>query len=791
MEAAAYTESVTALNPKRRGPLTWLLDLFSSVWFGIVLMVLIFIYMTVGSAGIVYPTSLNIFSTQNWAYDIPRTWSWVDKTEMEFFAWWPFNTLIAFFVLNMTVVTVRRIPLTVLNSGVWCIHGGIVILALSSVYYFGTKLEGDTPVFRRHILINAPGAESPVRMVVRPDNVASIDSSNGRYQFRITDINPSWPILTGDDKGKTACSVNVAVESPTKSFIRQLLMGYPQYTEDIIPRQGRAVKILGTKLIDSDLSMSMELEPQTEFFLADTAALWVREVGDTDWIERPIEGLPHFSDHIASTREIWQPRGDPPIQPNPLNITLPTVHEQDPLAGLTVRVVGRLRYSPQDETRAIPGGPRLNPVIGVRLESGQTRRDFDLAALNPASRDAEGMLGFRWAQNDVEFEKWANQVKGNLTITIPAADATVTTAVTETLASDPDLGFTPIADSGWSYRIRGAEQNLRINEQSTISVVIVELKNADRTITRWVADRPFATRDVSEDRGMVAPATEVVTSYEPPVPLMIIGGPDERSLTLVANDPNQRQPLKLNQPVSLGNESHDLKLTTTYVLPRAQFDRRPVVTPMRLRQPGAKDQFSRIKVSLEQSIGSDNPWSHEMWLFYHRYPLRSEQYAVPRRFMYNPMRVTLPSGKQVELMFSRQRWPLPAAIALEDFQLKTHVGGFTGQTTSIRDFVSRLRAYDGNSWSEPFTASLNNPASLSGMYFFQSEWDPQNMAFTGLGVGNRNGVLAQLLGTCLSVAGMIFVFYVKPIIKRRRRMAVWATVQKQRSESAELATQAV
>ena len=44
------------------------------------------------------------------------------------------------------------------------------------------------------------------------------------------------------------------------------------------------------------------------------------------------------------------------------------------------------------------------------------------------------------------------------------------------------------------------------------------------------------------------------------------------------------------------------------------------------------------------------------------------------------------------------------------------------------------------------------------------------MNFTGLGIGNRHGVYVQLLGCCVSVAGMIFAFYVKPVLKRRREM---------------------
>ena len=51
------------------------------------------------------------------------------------------------------------------------------------------------------------------------------------------------------------------------------------------------------------------------------------------------------------------------------------------------------------------------------------------------------------------------------------------------------------------------------------------------------------------------------------------------------------------------------------------------------------------------------------------------------------------------------------------------------------------------------------------------------MNFTGLGVGNRNGVHIQLAGTVIAVMGMIYAFYVKPVIKRRRRDAVWAAAE--------------
>lgn len=758
-------------RPKRRSPLMALIDLFSSVWFGITMMVLIFIYLTVGSAGILYPTSLNIFDSANWRYELLRTWPWIDKTEMEFFGWWPFTLMIAIFVANMVTVTVRRIRFNLLNLGVWTIHTGIVILALGSLYYFGAKLEGDTPVFRRNIVIEVPGAP-PQRLVVRQGNATSVMSDRGAYTFRITEMNPAWPLLSGEDAGKTACSVNVAVTSPTESFTRQMLIGYPQYTEDIIPGQGRAIKAIGRKLIDDQLAMRFEYEPQNYFYLMDSAAIYVREVGQREWIERPIHGLPHYSEHISSATEIWQPQGDPLILPSPLNIPASAVASNDPAPELDVLVTGRLRYSTGDEVRAVPGGQHLNPVIGVTVERHGRKNRMELAAFEPRLADAtDGSVGFRWAESTEEIDALAQQVGGRVRVTIPDAGVTADFPISDTVATDPDLPFTPIEGTSWSVRVRGAQRNLSLPKGGSVSVAIVEFQSGDRLLTRWVADNPSATRDVNDDHGMMPPDPAIQTTFEPAAEMLIIGGPQPQQLQLVYQDAETRHPLTANGPaVTVGHAT----VAVTHLIPHASFERRPVVTPKRERDTRAGAFYSRIKVLLTQGT-----WSREIWLNHHRYPLESAQYAA--RFRYEPTVVTLPDGRRIEMLFSRKRWPLPAALALEDFELKTHTGGYTGQTTSVKDFVSRLRAYHGGQWSEPFRTSLNKPASDGGMYYFQSEWDPGEMAYTGLGVGNRKGVYIQLLGTCLSVAGMIFVFYIKPIIIRRRRQAVWNEVQEQRS----------
>jgi hypothetical protein len=79
--------------------------------------------------------------------------------------------------------------------------------------------------------------------------------------------------------------------------------------------------------------------------------------------------------------------------------------------------------------------------------------------------------------------------------------------------------------------------------------------------------------------------------------------------------------------------------------------------------------------------------------------------------------------------------------------------------------------------------SVNDPKAYGDFWFFQSQWDPpdnasQGLNYTVLGVGNRHGVFPMLLGCCLTVAGMIWAFYVKPMIKRKRQQSVYAEVSK-------------
>ena len=179
------------------------------------------------------------------------------------------------------------------------------------------------------------------------------------------------------------------------------------------------------------------------------------------------------------------------------------------------------------------------------------------------------------------------------------------------------------------------------------------------------------------------------------------------------------------------------------------------------------------------------------WLQFHKYPFEGPSDLLGRfKNFYAPttMRVQSAAGtwKDVEMVFSRERVALTDPVALETFELETYIGGYSDGGGSIRDYRSILRFDNDGTWGDPLPVSMNKPIEHDGMWFFQSQWDPpinaarngglasKGLGYTVLGVGNRNGVYTQLLGCVIAVIGMIYAFYVKPLIKRRRRERVLA-----------------
>ena len=236
--------------------------------------------------------------------------------------------------------------------------------------------------------------------------------------------------------------------------------------------------------------------------------------------------------------------------------------------------------------------------------------------------------------------------------------------------------------------------------------------------------------------------------------------------------------LEVAQPVML---QPSVEMTVATYMPRAVERTAPMIVPKPQRHRDMGNAASWVRV--------EAPGIKPTWLRFHHYPFEGEHDLLYRYEPFHdpmPLRVQKHDGtwEDVELLFSRQRLRLPDEIALETFELDTNIGGFSGDVSSIRDYRSILRFNENGQWSKPMPVSMNRPVEHGGLWYFQSQWDPPIAAsdggglssaglnYTVLGVGNRNGVYVQLIGCIIAVVGMIYAFYVKPMIKRSRQRRV-------------------
>ncbi|MEY4117990.1 MAG: Cytochrome c biosis protein Ccs1 [Planctomycetota bacterium] len=801
------TAPTAPIEPARaRGVLGRVLDLFSSVWFGIWLLVALFVYSSIGSAGIVYPEGWNIFSAEAWAHDQIRQWRGLEMTEFEWFHWWPFDLMMILIAANIAVTTVRRIPFKPVNYGVWMIHTGILLLIVGSFVYFGLKVEGDAPVARRRVVAQIGDVRAD--LVASPGQRIEFGEGANRTSLEVRAIDPAWEILTGDEKGTRAYSVTVLVERSGARFLRQLIDGRPQLTEDLIFTKDtkqpvkRAVKELGDPIFDKELSLSLDYEPQRWFYLRNDLvkswALYVRPKGSTQWTERPIEGLPLYNDYIRSRDDVFQQGGDVLLPIDPLDLAVGPASSDDPLKDVEFRVHGYLRYA-IPRSRLTDGGPNapLNPIalLEVAGDDGKRSPPYRLIALDPqASRADQGVLRFVHLGEERELDRFLRQP--TLTVRIPLKGIEVRDEIRDITAVNADAPFIEIKGSesdgkaSYAYRVVNVQDELPI-AGSRVSLAIVELRTPKGVFRRWVFDNPALTRDVKEMDAADAhgaPKFEdesVEVAFEPGNGLALVvlaHGPEEGRLRVVSAVSGKSEVIDaaVDKPVAIGG---GVRLLIDDLLPRGIFETKPMVIRREERLRDAMELFSQIKLVL--------PGGQSLWVPFSSYAFDESADAI-RRAPFEPQTVKLADGREIEVLFSRQRLPLGTEVALEEFVLTAHAGGYTGETGSIRDYKSRLRFRDSGSttWSDTVDTSMNSPAEHNGLWYFQAQWDaPDNrpseggiasagLNYTVLGVANREGVYIQLLGCAVAVIGMIYAFYVKPVLKRRNREAVLASLAK-------------
>jgi cytochrome c-type biogenesis protein CcsB len=731
-------------------------DFVGSIPFGVGVLIAIFVYCWLGSAGL-------------WPLPDSLVRQWVEKTEMEWFSWWPFNTLIALLCVSVSLVTLRKIPFSLPRLGVWIVHCGILVLSLGSFIYFGQKIEGDVAVFRRELVLKSPdGAETAV--LLQPGASAELVAPGRRYEVRVGEINPNYELLTGADKGKKTASVQLMIRSERdgqslEPFIRQLLVDYPQYTEDVLPGRGRAIKTLGKKLVDDQLSTELRYHQVDHFFVKDTVAIHARAAGASTWSEWELEGVPRYHGYIPSEQGVWDPiAADSSDRVRPLEIEAKLRAPDPAWAGLSMRVTGYLPFAVM-EPRWVAGGTQRFPMVRFTLRSESGPSGHTLLADDPdARRETLGDqfdASFRWIDDPAELEALLKPGEPELLVRIPSRRIEQRLRLADAMAQPVVIGDSGYSIQGlevypnWSLAGRG-----RVGERA--SMVLIRITGPQGTIMRGVVAPHYELSQDLDDQGnraggLIDREIEVEARNIADAGLMLIGGREGAHALLVS----QRGEVQ-HRPVTIGQEVEFLdgvlRLTVDELSENARREERPRLIPFAQRDLKQLPFYSLIQVELREAGGAPVT----AWLPY-------SAYNYPTRQGFFPIEVALPSGRTVELLYSRQTHPLSSPVALEVFQLETFPGG-----TRERDYISLVRFHENGGWSDVHQVHSNNPTEHADWWYFQATWDPPEpqsghagMNFTGLGVGNRKGVWVMLAGSILMAFGTIWAFYIKPVIIRR------------------------
>jgi len=85
----------------------------------------------------------------------------------------------------------------------------------------------------------------------------------------------------------------------------------------------------------------------------------------------------------------------------------------------------------------------------------------------------------------------------------------------------------------------------------------------------------------------------------------------------------------------------------------------------------------------------------------------------------------------------------------------------------IKDFKSKLRVIQGVKVMASKTIEVNKPLKYQGYAIYQSFYDPVHEAWSGLEIAKDPGVSLVYLGFGLISVGILFTFYIRPVMRRK------------------------
>jgi hypothetical protein len=260
----------------------------------------------------------------------------------------------------------------------------------------------------------------------------------------------------------------------------------------------------------------------------------------------------------------------------------------------------------------------------------------------------------------------------------------------------------------------------------------------------------------------------------------IIYTSDESPMVVITTSPRAASTVEAfadnKGELTIGPPGHAMKLTMEAV-PHVRHDDIAEIVPPAKRDPKVGEVGFFQVVVVKVTCGN---WTKTV-------PVPFSQWAAEPVVAWNNGSVMIPgAAAPLQMQLGQTRLPLPARVTLEKFELVMYPGA-VGTNGIPRDFRASIAIDDEKHPVVHDIAYMNHPVYWGGLgdsywTFFQAQWDPDGQRYTVLGVGNRPGTWIMTAGCVLIVIGLLYAFYLKPIIIERMKQAA---IENARTKSVE------
>ena len=648
---------------------------------------------------------------------------WFDKTDLEFFNAWPLKTLMALLVANLVVVTWRKIPLTPPRYGVWCIHAGIITLILGAAVHYSRKLEGRVMIFAD------PQAG--------PNTVENYYDKDERALYVRTgrDVPAMFPLPTlprfqqYDDRDGTAGALR---RRGGLTNLAPVLTVRDQHGNPVSENVAEQVNVKGDLRVDV-VGFYPYAEVRTTFDTTDPAShtsgveLSMTDVNDpglaSDWYL--VSSDPRFATDTRHAVDLQHVDGDAAV------------------AAKLGEAAGQLFHI--DVTTPGAKEPASMYVkLGDTVPIGKTGYTLAVLRYDPSW----SMSGTRESVRALEMmvsaptQRFRRMVLENKPVqTDFALDAAGAGPMGKRQMKPLDEGLKVAFRVEDPYRLLPSENSVK-------HTLVTPAGSKELVDVETGFDSPAVVRHFAEGTGEI-----------------VLPMPAEEMADAAAEGGHPAMHVKAERRDHLKAEDH--------VAP----------VPPNKRDENADENGDFQVAKLRLHLGD---WSQELVV-----PFTQAAHDKLRQDPWRGGFVTLP-GAVAPLQFTLGNTlrPLPTRLTLEAFKAEPYAGAPDTPSSMYENYRSTVTvggADDSDTRTE--VASLNNPIYFDGgrWLFFQASYDPNlPHQWTMLGIGNRPATRVMMVGCVMIVAGLLYAFYVKPVIIRRmkeRAIASAAAVKAARAKA--------